>query len=181
MEHRLIEGGCKDLLQMTPGTKARQVEASDEVLPRKKRSLWLSALVLGAGVVAVCCVLLVVGAAYWWRANGAQVSQELQTARRDGEAAGSGRDYQGCLNLATARIKDLSGPMALVVGNSFLGGCMETAAEPPGFCDVPADVFGIRRWRQQRCEVVPADAKDSCVLLVGSVQQLCKAHHQPKS
>ena len=166
---------------MRPTGKTRQVDASEQGVPQKERSLWLPAQVLGAGVMVCCCGLLVVGAAYWWRANGAQVSRELQTARRDGQAAASGNDYQGCLNQASARIKGLSGPIAVLVGNTFLGGCMETAAEPPGFCDVPADVFGIRSWRQRRCEAAPGDAKDSCLLLVGSVQQLCKARHRPQS
>ena len=154
---------------------------SDERLSKKKSSPWVKAFVIGAVVVACGCVLLVVGVAYWWQANGAQVSQEVQAARRDGEAAASGTDYQGCLGRATARVKGLSGPMAVAIGNSFLGGCMETAAEPPGFCDVPSDVLGMRRWRLQRCEVVPADARESCALLVGSVQQLCIARRQPSS
>jgi hypothetical protein len=154
---------------------------TDELLSKKKRSLWVKAFVIGACVVACVCILLVGGAAYWWQANGAQVSQDIQAARRDGVAAANGTDYQGCLDQATARVKGLSNPMALAIGNSFLGGCMETAAEPPGFCDVPSDVFGMRSWRQQRCAVVPADARDSCALLVGSVQQLCREHHRPKS
>jgi hypothetical protein len=154
---------------------------SDHTLAEKPRSPWVKPVVIGVCVVACGCVLLVAGAAYWWQANGAQFSQDIQAARRDGEAAAGATDYQGCLGQATARIRGLSGAMAVAIGNSFLGGCMTTAAEPPGFCDVPSDVFGIRRWREQRCEAVPADARESCALLVGSVQQLCRAHHPPKS
>jgi hypothetical protein len=151
------------------------------MLAPMKRSLWVPALVVGAVVIVLGCIALVVGGAYWWQANGAQVGADIQAARSDGEAAANGNDYQGCLNQATARVKGLSGPMALVIGNSFLGGCMEMAAESPGFCEVPSDGFGIRRWRQQRCEVVPQDSRDSCALLIGTVQQLCKARRTSKS
>jgi hypothetical protein len=150
------------------------------VIEQKKRSTWVPVLVVAVALIALGCILLVVGGAYWWQTNGAQVGAEVQAARRDGQAAAEGVDYRECLNQATGRIRGLPGPKALLIGNSFLGGCMEAAAEPPKFCDVPSDVFGIRRWRQERCEVAPPDARDSCALLVGSVQQLCKAHREPK-
>ncbi len=147
----------------------------EQTLAGKKRRPWATALLIGAGVVAFGCLLLVGKAAYWWQENGARIGQEVQAARQDGKAAASATDYQGCLNQAAARVSALSGSEALIVGNSFLGGCMETAAKPPGFCDVPSDVFGIRSWRQKRCEAVPVETRDSCALLIGSVQQLCKA------
>jgi hypothetical protein len=151
------------------------------MVEQRKRNRWIPALVTVGAVLALGCILLVVGGAYWWQQNGMEVSAEVQAARREGEAAAHGNSYGGCLDQATARIKDLPGPKALLIGNSFLGGCMETATEPPGFCDVPSDGFGIRRWRQQRCEAVPADAKDSCEVLIGSVQKLCTGHRAPKS
>jgi hypothetical protein len=146
----------------------------------KKLNPWLKAFLIVVAIVMLGIVLAVVGGAYWWNANGAQMSLDIQAARSDGQAAGRITDYQGCVEQAAVRVKALSSATAVMVGNGFIGGCMETAAEPSGFCSVPSDISGMRDWRQQRCGRVPEDAKNACGLLVGSVQQLCKTRSQPK-
>lgn len=147
-----------------------------DVTASRRRS-WPRILAITVGVLVVVGLLATGGSIYWWQSIVTAHSAEIQAARRDGDKAGPHADYQGCLDQASARITTLTGGVALAVGTPFLFACLDAATEPPGFCDVPSSISGMRSWTAPRCANQPPDAKASCELLVGSVREFCKARN----
>jgi hypothetical protein len=137
---------------------------------------WLKVIliVVGSGLVLLG---LGVGAVVWWlQSHREELLASGKRAENEGQAFAQGKDSNGCLHEAVARLSTTSGISQEVTLRIFLTACLKAVPHEPALCvGVPeeSEIMQTVAWRVQTCKDQGKAGDDACARLMAGVQSAC--------
>lgn len=140
-------------------------------------------LLFGCLAIVVIGIVAIVAIGWFVKSRSGEWIAQAKSVRADGARFGLTASESQCVDEMMARYRRDPGMMTSVKQSVWLGGCLESSAPQPDFCNgVPAqnEIMRSATWRNSRCAEAGLRSDAVCPNLFTEVQRYCYSEARKK-